>query len=81
MEYSFENKDIVKGSGHVSSQCSGSTELELGTVYAAELEITLFSDIDRDSCKCCETIAVLHAKDKGGRVYSYRQITEAEAAD
>lgn len=34
--YSFGNKDIVKGSGDVSSQCCGSAELELGTVYAAE---------------------------------------------
>lgn len=35
VEYSFENKDIVKGSRYASSQCCGSTELELGTVYAA----------------------------------------------
>lgn len=46
-EYSFENKNIVKGSGYVSSQCCGSTELEFGPVYAAEMGITLFSDIDR----------------------------------
>ena len=36
VEYSFENKDIVKGSRYASSQCCGSTELELGTVYVAE---------------------------------------------
>ena len=47
VEYSFGNKDIVKGSGYVSNQCCGSTELELGTVYAAEMGITLFSDINR----------------------------------
>ena len=45
--YEFEPKDIVKGSGYISSQCCGSTEIELGTVYAAELGITLFTDIDR----------------------------------
>ena len=45
--YSFDQEDIVKGSGYISSQCCGSTEIELGTVYAAELGITLFSDIDR----------------------------------
>ena len=53
-EYVFENKDIVKGSGYVTRQCSGSSEIELGTVYSAELGISLFSDIDRytleDAC-------------------------------
>ena len=39
--------DIVKGSGYVSAQCCGSTEIELGTVYAAEMGVTLFSQIDR----------------------------------
>lgn len=45
--YEFGADDIVKGSGYISSQCCGSTEIELGTVYAAEMGITLFSDIDR----------------------------------
>lgn len=48
-KYAFENKDIVKGSGYISRQCSGSSEIELGSVYAAELGISLFSDIDRYS--------------------------------
>ena len=48
-KYIFENKDIVKGSGYISRQCSGSSEIELGSVYAAELGISLFSDIDRYS--------------------------------
>lgn len=45
--YEFGADDIVKGSGYISSQCCGSTEIELGTVYAAEMGITLLSDIDR----------------------------------
>lgn len=45
--YEFSNQDIVKGSGYITKQCCGSNEIELGTVYAAELGITLFSDIDR----------------------------------
>jgi len=45
--HEFSEKDIVKGSGYISSQCCGSTEMELGTVYSAELGITLFSEIDR----------------------------------
>ncbi len=47
--YTFGNEDIVKGSGYVSRQCSGSSEIELGSVYAAELGISLFSNIDRYS--------------------------------
>lgn len=46
-KYEFANKDIVKGSGYISSQCCGSTEMELGTVYSSEMGITLLSEIDR----------------------------------
>lgn len=45
--YKFGADDIVKGSGYISSQCCGSTEIELGTVYAVEMGITLLSNIDR----------------------------------
>ena len=45
--YDFGQDDIVKGSGYISSQCCGSTEIELGTVYATEMCISLFSEIDR----------------------------------
>ncbi len=45
--HAFSEKDIIKGSGYISFQCCGSTELELGTVYASEMGITLLSEIDR----------------------------------
>lgn len=45
--HEFTNKDIVKGSGYISSQCCGSTEIELGTVYSSEMGITILSEIDR----------------------------------
>jgi len=45
--YEFDNKDIVQGSGYITRECCGSSEIELGSVYAAEMGITLFSDIDR----------------------------------
>lgn len=45
--HEFSEKDIVKGSGYISSQCCGSTEMELGTVYSTEMGITLLSEIDR----------------------------------
>ena len=35
--YEFDQDDMVKGSGYITSQCCGSTEIELGTVYAAEM--------------------------------------------
>ena len=37
----------MKGCGYITRQCCGNTEVELGTVYAAELGISLFCDIDR----------------------------------
>ena len=45
--YQFDENDILKGSGSISMQCSGSNEIELGTVYSSELNITLLSEIDR----------------------------------
>ena len=45
--YEFRNEDIVKGSGYISRQCCGNSEIELGSVYAAELGISLFCNIDR----------------------------------
>ena len=47
--YEFDNENIVRGSGYIFGQCCGSTEMELGTVYAAEMGITLLSEIDRYS--------------------------------
>ena len=47
--HEFGNGDIVKGSGYITGQCCGSTEIEIGTVYAAEMGLTLFSEIDRNT--------------------------------
>ena len=47
--YPFRTKDIVKGSGTLTRSCSGSTSLELGSVYSGELVISLFLDVDRYS--------------------------------
>lgn len=47
--YEFTTKDIVKGSGTLTRSCAGSTSLELGSVYSAELDISLFLDVDRYS--------------------------------
>ncbi|WP_052430765.1 hypothetical protein [Robinsoniella peoriensis] len=45
-EYLFGNQEIVKGSGYVLNQCCSETEIGIGTVYAAEMGITLYSEID-----------------------------------
>ena len=46
-EYPFDQEEIVKGSGYITAQCCGNSEIELGSVYAAEMGISLFLDIDR----------------------------------
>lgn len=46
-EYTFDNENIIKGSGYITRSCCGNSSLELGTVYASEMGITLLSDIDR----------------------------------
>ena len=40
----FDDKHILKDSGYISNSCSGSNEIELGSVYAAEMGITLKLD-------------------------------------
>lgn len=67
-KYTFGNKDIVKGSGYISRQCSGSSEIELGSVYAAELGISLFSDIDRYSLEDASITLSFHLK-AGDEIY------------
>ena len=58
--YDFSAKDIVKGSGYIKRQCCGSSEIELGTVYAAEMGITLLSDIDRYTLDGAEVKLFFH---------------------
>lgn len=45
--YEIEPEDIVKGSGYITRSCCGSNEIELGSVYASEMKVTLFLDVDR----------------------------------
>ena len=66
--YAFTNEDIVKGSGYVSRQCSGSSEIELGSVYAAELGISLFLDVDRYSLEDAEVKVFFHMNLPDGTV-------------
>ena len=69
--YNFDAEDIVKGSGYISSQCCGSTEIELGTVYAAEMGISLFSEINRYTLEDAKVELFYHLQIAGG---SYERI-------
>lgn len=70
-EYPFTYDDIVKGSGYVTAQCCSSSEIELGTVYAAELGISLYSKIDRYTLDGAEVLLSYHLQVKGG---SYEEV-------
>lgn len=66
--YPFVNKDIVKGSGYITRQCSGTSEIELGSVYSAELGISLFSDVDRYSLEDAQITLDFHMELPDGNV-------------
>ena len=68
--YEFGNEDIVKGSGYISRQCCGNSEIELGSVYAAELGIRLFCDIDRYTLDGAEIKLWFHLLLDDGRTES-----------
>lgn len=69
-EYSFQNSDIVKGSGYITRQCSGSSEIELGTVYAAELGLSLFSAVDRYTLEDASISLLFHLQLADGNIES-----------
>lgn len=64
--YIFDQEDMVKGSGYITSQCCGSTEIELGTVYAAEMGISLFSEINRYTLEDAIVELFYHLQIAGG---------------
>ena len=81
--YNFDAEDIVKGSGYISSQCCGSTEIELGTVYSAEMGITLLSDIDRYTLEDALVeltyhLRISHSRDSADLDEDYDQTVESD---
>ena len=62
----FDQEDMVKGSGYITSQCCGSTEIELGTVYASEMGISLFSEINRYTLEDAIVELFYHLQIAGG---------------
>lgn len=43
----FTDAEILKGTGYIQRSCSGSSEIELGSVYASEFGLSLFTNVDR----------------------------------
>ena len=66
VEYPFDQGDIVKGSGYITAQCCGNSEIELGAVYAAEMGISLFLDIDRYTLEDAEVELSYHLRLNSG---------------
>lgn len=59
-EYTFDNETIIKGSGYITRSCCGNSSLEIGTVYASEMGITLLTDIDRYTMEGAEVRLYFH---------------------
>lgn len=59
-EYTFDNENIIKGSGYITRSCCGNSSLELGTVYASEMGVTLLSDIDRYTLEGAQVKVYFH---------------------
>lgn len=66
--YGFTADDIVKGSGYITRQICGGTEIELGTVYAAEFGVSIYSDIDRYTLEDAEIKVYFSLTLDGGTV-------------
>lgn len=64
--HEFSEKEIVKGSGYISAQCCDSNEMELGTVYASEMGITIFLDVDRYTLEDAKVELFYHLKLEDG---------------
>ena len=58
--YTFDNDDILKGSAYINNKSCSADEIELGSVYAAEMKITLFNNIDRYTLTDAEVKLTYH---------------------
>ena len=58
--YTFDNDDILKGSAYVNNKSCSADEIGLGSVYAVEMKITLFNNIDRYTLLDAEVMLTYH---------------------
>lgn len=66
-KYTFANRDILKGSAYVNHKCCSNGEIEIGSVYAAEMKITLFNNVDRYTLTDAEITLTYHLKLDDGK--------------
>lgn len=66
--YTFQNSDILKGSAYINNKSCSADEIELGSVYAAEMKITLYNNIDRYTLTDAEVRLTYHLVLDGGAV-------------
>jgi hypothetical protein len=69
-KYSFENKDILKGSAYVNYKCCSGEEMEIGSTYSAELKVTLFNNINRYTLTDAEVTLTYNLRLDNGKVES-----------
>ncbi len=60
--YTFQNADILKGSAYINHKSCSADEMELGSVNAAEMKITLFNNIDRYTLMDAEVRLTYHLR-------------------
>ena len=60
--YTFQNADILKGSAYINHKSCSADEMELGSVNAAEMKITLFNNIDRYTLTDAEVRLTYHLR-------------------
>lgn len=60
--YTFQNEDILKGSAYINHKSCSADEMELGSVNAAEMKITLFNNIDRYTLMDAEVRLTYHLR-------------------
>ncbi|MBF0710458.1 MULTISPECIES: hypothetical protein [unclassified Gemella] len=65
--YDFTERDIIKGSGYIRNDSSEKNSLEIASVYAGELGLSLLTNIDRYSLKDAQVKLYSSLKLKSGR--------------
>lgn len=60
--YTFQNADILKGSAYINHKSCSADEMEIGSVNAAEMKITLFNNIDRYTLMDAEVRLTYHLR-------------------
>ena len=81
----FTDAEILKGTGYIQRSCSGTSEIELGSVYASEFGLSLFTNVDRYRLESAQISLRYHLHYADGRQESIPmgifEISEANRAN